>query len=288
MAPRDLVIACSVIGALGGAMFGSLFSTPGYRTPWHGWESVFAIGIPTTVSATLLGLALANRALGRTAWTAVGQAIAFSFVAGGLNGVLVLATMAVAKGSPSLDLRVLAIASAACGFGMLCAIPFVPAIAAATVSAARVHARTGSMAEASQRRRIARTVAVSLAIAAALVPARHGPVSMTIAVSAFFVTLLLTAVDAFALGRVRALVTSCGWERAESEPEAATIVDFGIGSEIWFRRREDETYRSTSTARELRRGDPLLMRSVATDSLRGHAIAAAVAFAAVIVKLATA
>lgn len=282
MARRDLVLACSAIGALGGALFGAMFSAPGYRTPWHGWEPIVAVALPSAVCACWLGSALTKRGLGRKALPVARDAIAFTFVAGLVNGWLVLALSALVKQVPNLDRDFAMVVVGAAIFGLIAAIPFVPAIAAVTFSASRVHARVGSFAEASQRRRIASTAAVSLAIAALLVPTRHHTLAATIALLALVATTTLSIVEALSLRRLRVLSRGGDWERLAEV--AAPTVDLGLGDELWIRRELDETYR-TGVAGLVRRGDALLTETVARDSLRGHAVAAAVSLAAAVVKL---
>lgn len=282
MARRDLVLACSAIGALGGALFGAMFSAPGYRTPFHGWEPIVGVAVPTAFSAACVGAFLTRRLAGRTPGQAARIAASTCLAAGAFNGLLVLALAALFRGPPSGEILSFA-AMAAALLGAAAAVLFVPAIAAIATSFARIQARLGSYAEGSQRRRVASTAAVSLAIAAAIVPTKHGPLAAGVATLALATSIVLVITELLSLWRVRALASDSGWERVAETPVASTI-DLGLGDEVWFRRGLDETYR-TSVAGVARRGDAALTGLVVRNALRAHALAAVVSLAAAVVKL---
>lgn len=287
MARRELVAACGLIGALGGALFGYGLARPlhSYR---GSWDMVLALTICTAISGTLLGLSLGRRPFS-DAHQAGARATAHSFLFGGVNGALMVVAMAFFKGSiPGVE-TVMVLFFAAM-FGGVCSIPFIPAMAAVAVAASRVDARPGSIAEAAQRRRIVRVAALCLSVAAIVLPARHGlpiwkhlPIHVTNLALAGIVALV--AVELAVLASLRRRKFGPEWVTGVSN-DAPPSIDFGVGTEVLIRRASDETYRTDAIAAEVVRGDRERAMGIVKGSLRGHLIAAAVAALSLFAQLA--
>ncbi len=284
MARRELIAACGLIGALGGALFGYALQRP--HTYRGSWDLVLALTGCTAISATLLGIALTRTPLA-DAHRAGARATALSFAFGALNGVLMVAAMALLKGAPGTVL--IGIALFAAMFGGVCALPFIPAMVAVAVTAARVTARPGSIADAAQRRRILRVAALSLAIASALLPRRgttsiwlHLPMHVANVALALIVALLFA--ELAALARLKKSALGPEWE--PSTIDAPPDVDFGLGSERFIRRAHDETYRHELGVSAIVHGDRDRALDAVRTSLRGHSLAGGIAALALAVQCA--
>lgn len=285
MARDELVGACALIGALGGALFGFVFARSGTDWQYWQWGLVLTLTVCTTISATLLGLFLARRGGGVS--VAGGRAAWASFVAGGFNGVLMALAMTLTKGSPA-HAGLIELTIAAAIFGTVCAIPFAPAIIVATTTAAATDTRPQSIAARSQGRRVLRNAMVCLAAAGVCVtPDRRAPLAahlpayvMTIALAAAIGLLVIDAVVRRALRP-----DDHAWEPAAEGMTADRTLDYGIGLELLMRRAHDETYRAGVRATELRRGNADRARAIVEGSMRGHAIAAFAVAAALIVTI---
>lgn len=277
VARRDLTLACTVIGAVGGALFGAMFSAPGYRTPLHGWEAILAVAGPTTLTATALGSLLQRRAL--TAKNLAYEAALFTFAAGAFNGVFILGVVALVEWHLSVDPQLATICVAAMIFGLVAALPFAPAIAAAAHASTQVRARRGSLGEASQRRRLARTVAFSLTLAAVFVPTKHVLLVRLVPSLALLCTLVLLAYERSA---VRSIAAE-GFVPVLEAADGDAPLDFGVGEQLWARRIRDASYRAAAAA-ELRLGDREWVERTTRESLRGHAMMAGVALAVLVAR----
>ncbi len=285
MARRELVIACALIGAFGGAMFGFVFARNGSGWQHWQWGVVVALTASTAISATLLGVFLARGgdapaiASGRAAWA--------SFVAGSFNGVLMVFAMAVQRDVSSHE-NLLGLLFGAAIVGVFCAIPFAPALIVVTATAASSDARARSVAARAQGRSVIRNAMLCLAVAAAfIVPNPRAPLAvhvpayvMALAIAA---AIVLFAID---LAVYRALRLDDGpWEPAPHDISAERTIDYGLGFDLVMRRAHDETYRERVRAIELRRGSVDRARAVVASAMRGHAIAAVVVATAAFVSV---
>lgn len=282
MARRELIIACGLLGALGGALFGYGLQSP--RSYRGSWDVIVALTVCTAISATLLGVMLARGPVG-DAHQAGSRATALSFAFGALNGVLMVAAMSICKGSPGG--LVLGIALFAALFGAVCALLFIPAVVAVSVAASRVTARPGSVADGAQRRRVLRVAALCLAIAAVVLPRGsrsiwlHVPLHVTNLALALIVA--VTAVELSAWLRLQQARLGPEWE--PSTTDAPPDVDFGLGSERFVRRAHDETYRTEVAIGAVVHGDHARALDAVRTSLRGHALGAGVAAASLLAQL---
>lgn len=284
MAPRALIVACGLLGALGGALFGFGMERPG--TARGSWELVLALAVSTAISATALGAVLARRVTADV-HRAGGRATAFSFLFGALNGMLTMATMTALHGPPPG----LAVAFFAAIFGGVCSLPFIPAIVAVTIAAGRVSARRGSVAEGAQLRRIPRVAALCLAIASVVLPPKasislwlHLPLHVTNIALAVILGLLFAELAAAHSLRKESLGPA--WELAARPPNTQPRLDFGLGAEVYVCRAHDATYRDDGGVRDIIIGDRARAIDTVRTSLRGHAIAAAIAVASLCTQLA--
>lgn len=276
MARRELVVACTLIGALGGALFGYALVRSGERS-----HLIASLTVCTALSATLLGWFLARRTDGAT--LVGGRAVWASFVAGAFNGVLMIVPVGMFGhvGAGGLG----AIAAAAI-FGTICAIPFAPAIIVVAMTAAYADARADSIAARSQGRRVVRNAVVCLASAAALFGVlraeRAARVPLFVSASALAVLAIAIALELHALRRVAP--PSGSWEPAPDGVRVDETLDYGVGHDLWIRRAHDETYREPAAALEVHRGDRRRARAVIVASLRGHGLASAGALLALVLN----
>lgn len=287
MARRQLLAAYALIGALGGALFGYGFARP-LHTYRESWEFVLALAACTALSATLLGLCV-TRTPTDDAHVAGSRATAWSFFFGAFNGVLLVVVTSVAKGSPGG--LFIGIALGAAIVGGVCSLPFIPAMVAVAVTAARATGRMGSIAGDAQRRRVLRVAALCLAIASIVLPPRpstslwlHVPLHVTNIALAIIVALLFVELAAAASLRKSALGPE--WEPSEAKTDAPTELDFGLGNDVFIQRAHDETYRRDLAVRAVIRGDRARAIDTVRTSLRGHVIAAGIAAASLVAQLA--
>ena len=108
MARRELVAACALIGAFGGALFAFVMA----RSDAHAWGLVVGLALSTTLSATLLGLFLARSKC--DAIEVGGRAVWGSLVAGAANGAVIVLALWMLGTFPRAELLALPIAA---GFG---------------------------------------------------------------------------------------------------------------------------------------------------------------------------
>lgn len=264
MARRDLIVACGLIGALGGGLFGYAIGRP-YNAYRHSWDFVLALSLCTALSASLLGHFLAK--VKGDAHAAGMRATWLSFVFGAFNGVLMTFATSFLHGAPNAT-EILFVIFIAAIFGGVCAIPFIPAIVAVAISAARVNARKDSVAEAAQRRKILRTAALALALASALIPESRVPLH-------FHLPLHVTNV---AIAIIVALIVSeVSLLRALREAAPQRSMDYGLGGETVTLADADETYRKPVTVHAVIHGDRARALETARVAMRGHLIAVGVA-----------
>lgn len=279
MARKELVIGCALIGAFGGALFGYAITRVGT------WGVVAALTVCTAVSATLLGWFLARRA--DDALVVGGRATAMSFVAGAFNGVLLVIPMSLVGRHVAASLGM---ALAAAVAGTLAAIPFAPAIIVVAMTAAYADARTDSIAGRSQGRRVVRNALACVAVAGALIGRRAqdplaAHVPLYVAGGAALLLFAIVALELYALGTLPAQ-PSVGWEPAPDGVELDHVVDYGVGVFVTIRRASGDGYRDAPITVDARRGDRANARALLRASLRGHAVASAVATLATLATLA--
>jgi len=267
VARRELVVACTLIGALGGALFGFALVRSGDRS-----HLIASLTVCTALSATLLGWFLARRI--DDAIVVGGRAVWASFVAGAFNGVLMIVPVGMFGHLGSAGVEA---ALAAAIFGTICAIPFAPAIIVVAMTAAYADARADSIAARSQGRRVLRNAVVCLASAAGLFGAlraeRAAHVPLFVSATALGVIAIVIALELHALRRLAPRAGS--WEPAPDGIRVDETLDYGVGLELWIRRAHDETYREVAAAIEVHRGDRERARGLIVDSLRGHGLASA-------------
>ena len=272
MARKELIAACALIGALGGALFGATVAPP-HHSYRGSWEAVIGFALCTALSATLLGFVLARRPAPDT-FDAVTRAVGFSFVFGALNAALMVASMSILHGRPSGGAVFMVIAIAAV-VGAICAVPFIPAIIAVAVTAHDATARGDSIAEHAQRRRVLRVAAMSLALAGLVVPVSRIPIR-------FRVPAYVTGLALLILATLLAIELAA-WRSLRHANQ--TSIDYGVGDELIVTRAYDETYRCDAVVASVVKGSRETARAIAGHSLRGHAIALAIALSALAIQL---
>lgn len=285
-APLSLAAPFGLIGLAGGWLTADAFRV-GTGEPVR-WLLV----VVTPIVAWLLGAYLTRRVgpAARTSdlsWARRGHlaaallVLATILIAGVLNGVLIGMMLA---GPMGMLIGVF--------FGVMCALPFIPALGAVLFAAHRIgRARQGSIVDASDRRAVWAATAAAIALASLLVPAlaervRPPEASLWMAAASSAVLAALLLADAVALVRVVKATrgvedaVSHGLSGGEAEGQAAgqaPLVDLGLG---------DETRVDALPAQHAYRGITRLVRVVrgsregAIRALRSGVALAALALAA--------
>ncbi|MBI2388269.1 MAG: hypothetical protein HYV09_01520 [Deltaproteobacteria bacterium] len=282
----ELIASCAAIGALGGALFGWLFARPLPTWPYWTWEPVATFGVATAISATLLGWVLSRATT--TPREAMMRGALSTMAAGAFNGALLVVYSQLFQTRDPLHFGTLGLLVVATLGGAVFAIPFVPAVVSVAISAARVQARRATIAGGSQRRRVVRAAVTSLALAAMFIPLNRlvpwfALLPVDVAVFALVVTVGLVLLDVNAARVLARATRGPDWVPAPRVPDGAAMLDFGIGDELWVRRVNDETYRAAAKVPLAQRGDAFMARAVVRDTLRGHAVAAALCVASLAV-----
>jgi hypothetical protein len=204
-------------------------------------------------------------------------------IAGALNGALAV-TLASLDFRPhhAMAFRHLGASIIGAGFlGALISVFFVLPLAFVTRAANGVHARIASIAWDSQRRRVFRVAATASIVAACLVPsARVGfPIFACVALAITLVLIAITDWDA-----LRSLVTVDDRFEKHAPRSGESIVDLGVGDELWARPSSTETYRG-DTAPFVVWGDAATARVILRESSRAAILCAALGLACVALRV---
>jgi hypothetical protein len=272
MRPRLVTVPFALVGGVGGGLFASLLR--------EGRGMVAIIIACTTLCA--IGLAhMVERA--RTANGAMLVTIFGAPVAGALNGALTILVASTIIGPRTASTY------HHLGYGMLgCAILgamisvfFVLPLALVTRSANAVHARIGSITWDSQRRRVLRVAATcSVAVAWIMPSSRYGlPAIATVALALVLILLAITDWDA-----LRSLVTIDAQWKKHQPTSGESIVDLGVGNELWARPSAAETYRG-DTAPFVVWGDETTARVILRESLSVAQVCAITGIGCVVLRL---
>jgi hypothetical protein len=264
-AERTLTLVSATLGFAGAVILTSLW----LRGAPNPSPSVLLV-VSTTIMAALCGRVGARRI--RTPLGFAGAAI----LAGGANG-LVLATVAAALGG---DIGGFVLMVGGFIFGMICAVPFVPALAIAFAATQRVgRARPGSLVDEADRRAPWTAVCITILVVG-LGLAFFEPRAVDLTVSALLFARGLGAVLLTVL-TLRSWSRARGWQRAFAAAEPANDTasdvpggadehDLGIGDEARELRHRGDAYRAgVRTAARLRGHTEQARRILRFDLLLG-------------------
>ncbi|MGZ3453215.1 MAG: hypothetical protein ACXVEF_26670 [Polyangiales bacterium] len=273
MRERALTLPFALIGAVGGGLFAHLLR--------EGVPFVIVVTVTTAFCAAGLARLVENA---RTPASAMGITVFGAPLAGALNGVVVMFLAGGFVHSYRLA-RYRHFFDALIGAGILGALVsllFIVPLALVTSSASAVHARPGSIAWDSQRRRVVRMAATASVVVAGAMPSGRlqfpSVVAMGLALTLVFVA--ITEWDA-----LRSLVdVDERWSKHEHLRPRESIVDLGVGNERWAFSSGGETYRDES-ALFIVWGDAPTARAILRESSRSATLSAALGIACVALRL---
>lgn len=272
MRPRLLSLPFGLIGAVGGGLFGSLLR--------EGRAMVAILIASTTLCA--IGLARVVEQA-RTANRAMLFTIFGAPFAGAVNGALTILVSSMVIGPrTAATFHHLGYGLLGCAIlGAIVSIFFVLPLALVTGSANSVHARIGSIAWDSQRRRVLRVAAMSTVVVACIMPSsRYGfPGVASVALTLVLVFVAITDWDA-----LRSLVTIDHQWQKNQPLQGGSIVDLGVGDDRWSRASVAETYRGDA-APFVVWGDEATTRVILRESLSIAQLCAVSAVGALVLRL---
>jgi hypothetical protein len=273
MRPRLVTVPFGLVGSVGGGLFASLLREGrGMVAILVACTTVCAIGLAHIVERTHS----ANRAMLVTIFGAP--------VAGAVNGALTILIASIVIGPRTTSTyHHLGYGMLGCAIlGAIVSIFFVLPLALVTRSANAVHARIGSIAWDSQRRRVLRVAATCSVVAAWIMPStsRYGvPGFATIALAVVLVLIAITDWDA-----LRKLVTIDDQWKKHQLSSGESVVDLGVGDELWARASVAATYRADS-APFVVWGDEPTARAILRESWRIAQLAALAGVACLALRL---
>lgn len=284
----------ALLGVVGGALFACALGGISVRDR-------VVLTTSTALSAAALGLLVDRVARSR------GSAVALATIGAPFAGIanawsiwFALFLAAPSSGATSrlpLDLFV-----AATLFGAGAAVPFIVPFLLVTGAAWDVHARPGSTAARSQRRRVWRLTLTCVAIASGVVPAFHhdDPVSIVVLCVSLVLLVGLALFESAQATRVVTVDRESGWERRNDVPATAvdgassgdapkaggvSSIDHGIGNELWARTNQQTGYRALGAPVCVVRGDPVVARAVLRDSAASALTGAMLAGGALVLRV---
>lgn len=273
--PRSLAFPCAIVGAAGGWLFADAFRIGADAS--LRWLLAFF----TPAVAAALGWFLAGR-VPRPAVASVVLAACCTVLAGALNGILVGLFFAPPVGA------VVGVFA-----GLLCAIPFVPAVCGLALIARRVgRARPFSLVDVSDRRAVLVVTMVSVALAVVMpiepIYSRGlAGVSSAFPLIAAAVISAIFSADLIALHRARAIDARALYLRARDreahgdEEETEETVDLGVGDgELEEIARTGSAYREHERTTRIVIGSPAAARAALAGNVVADGVALAIALGA--------